>query len=65
MDEEESELRAAITKAQEENPDEIHCSCVPLLKFRIKELESELAKIKADPGIGKLEVEEWPETPNY
>jgi chromosome segregation ATPase len=31
---------------------------------RIKELEAELSKIKADPSIGKLTVDEWPETPD-
>lgn len=36
------------------------------LKKRVKELENELAKIKSDPMIGKLEVQgEWPETPDY
>ena len=38
---EESELREAIANAQREHPDEVHCSCVPLLKMRIKELEEE------------------------
>ncbi len=32
---------------------------------RIKELEAELTKIKADPSIGKLIVEEWSESPDY
>lgn len=32
---------------------------------RIKELEDKLIKIKSDPSIGKLEVQEWPESPDY
>jgi hypothetical protein len=28
-------------------------------------LEAQLAKIKSDPSIGKLEVQEWPESPDY
>ena len=59
------EFDDAIAKAQEENPDEIHCTCVPLLKIRIKELEKELAKIKSDPSIGKIEIQDWPESPEY
>jgi hypothetical protein len=35
------------------------------LEERVRELETELAKIKADPSIGKLVVDEWPETPDY
>ena len=31
----------------------------------IKKLEKELAKIKSDPSIGKLEVQDWPESPDY
>ena len=31
----------------------------------IKELEAELVEIKSDPNIGKLEVQDWPETPDY
>ncbi len=55
-----NELEGAIQQAQEENPDEKHCTCVPLLKAKIKELEAQLASIKADPSIGKLEiVEGW------
>jgi len=34
-------------------------------RIRAEELEAELAKIKSDPSIGKLEIEEWPKTPNY
>lgn len=52
-----SELKDAIQRAQENNPDEQHCTCVPLLKVKIKELEATLASIKADPSIGKLVVE--------
>ena len=37
-----SELRNAIDSAQEDNIDEVHCSCVPLLKAHIKELEEKL-----------------------
>jgi len=33
------ELEDAINNAQKDNPDEIHCTCVPLLKTRIKELK--------------------------
>ena len=50
------ELEGAIRQAQEENPDEKHCTCVPLLKIRIKELESQLASIKADESICKFEI---------
>lgn len=34
-------------------------------KERVRELEKELADIKADPSIVKLVVEDWPETPDY
>ncbi len=44
-----SELNNAITNAQEEHPDEVHCSCVPLLKVRIKELE-EARTLEAQRG---------------
>jgi len=40
------------------------CSAYLDCRIRIKELEAELSKIKADPSIGKLTVDEWPETPN-
>jgi hypothetical protein len=32
---------------------------------RVKELKAILAKIKSDPNIGKLEVEDWSESPDY
>lgn len=32
---------------------------------RVMKLENELAKIKSDPSIGKLEVQDWLETPDY
>ncbi len=34
-------------------------------KSRIKELENQLKAIKGDPSIGKLIVEDWPESPDY
>ncbi len=40
------------------------CKYVDFLLSRIHQLESQLMKIKSDPNIGKLEVQEWPETPN-
>jgi len=45
-DEEEFELNNAIEGAQMENPHEVHCTCVSLLKMRIKELEEEVKKYK-------------------
>src|SRR3972149_747827 len=52
----------AIHAAQKENPDEVHCSCVPLLKARIKELETDLKYARDElerqktliPWIGEL-----------
>jgi collagenase-like PrtC family protease len=44
--EELEELREAIERAQEENVDEVHCSCVPLLKARIGELEKEVRELR-------------------
>ena len=38
------ETEDAIDNAQREHPDEVHCSCVPLLKMRIKELEDGIKK---------------------
>ncbi len=32
---------------------------------RIKELQDQLRAIKDDPSIGKLIVEDWPESPDY
>jgi len=32
---------------------------------QIEELENKLSKIKVDHSIGKLTIDEWPETPNY
>ncbi len=46
------ELNDAIKQAQEENPDEKHCTCVPLLKVRIKALETEL--IDRDTFLGYI-----------
>ena len=43
-----SELRNAIDSAQEDNIDEVHCSCVPLLKVKIKELEEKLKILTYD-----------------
>jgi len=39
----------AIDNAQREHPDEMHCSCVPLLKMRIKELEDGIEKHRDVP----------------
>ncbi len=44
------ELEEAIQQAQEENPDEQHCTCVPLLKVKIKELEAEIQQLRAIHG---------------
>ena len=38
---------------------------IPYLLTHIKELEARLSKIKSDTSIGKLEVQDWPETPDY
>ena len=43
-----SELRNAIDSAREDNIDEVHCSCVPLLKAHIKELEKKLKILTYD-----------------
>jgi septal ring factor EnvC (AmiA/AmiB activator) len=52
-----------ISHFREQHHDD--CKLVIELRERIKELEGTLAKIKSDPSIGKLEVEEWPESPDY
>jgi len=35
------------------------------LEARLKRLQEELRLIKNDPSIGKLTVEDWPESPDY
>ncbi len=53
-----SEINDAIKQYQEDNLDEKHCSCVPLLKAKIKCLESRLSNLKE-------EHEEWAKIMGY
>ncbi len=58
-----NDLEGAIQQAQEENPDEKHCTCVPLLKVRIKELVEAVERHKK-----RLDLEEngyWIERDEY
>jgi hypothetical protein len=50
---------------QEEQGPYIADNRIDELKIKVKKLEAVIAKIKSDPSIGKLEVEDWPESPDY
>ena len=41
------------------------CDLAKEAETKAKELENELAKIKSDSSIGKLEVNDWGESPDY
>lgn len=43
----------------------IYIEHIECLLSKNKDLESKLSKIKSDPIIGKLEIEEWLESPDY
>jgi len=45
------EWENAIKSVQKDNPDEVHCTCVPLLKVRIKELEQKILEVKKDLSL--------------
>jgi DNA repair exonuclease SbcCD ATPase subunit len=43
-----ADIENAIKGAMDDNPNEKHCSCVPLLKVKIKQLEEKVKQLEAE-----------------
>jgi len=56
-----ADIENAIKGAMDDNPDEKHCSCVPLFKVKIKQLE-EKVKTLAGENEEMKEVLDWLES---
>jgi exonuclease VII small subunit len=52
-------IENAIKGAMDDNPDEKHCSCVPLFKVKIKQLEEKVKTLEVENKRLDIIVKDW------